>query len=1043
MKSLIAIILIIGFGHEIPAQDSTNQDFKHLKKLQKKADSLRQVGLFDEAITLHNEIYRQSFKDSLYFDGIEAISHSSSCYWQRGMLKKADSINLIVENLAGMYLNDPTKVYYSHLFNIASVHLFRGKFDSSRMFYKKAYHYHLVHEIVRPQHEINILYNLGAAYYYEGDLDSASYYFSFSFSKERTHFLENGLDTLSLRFAEQHSSLSAIYLQKGNYKRAIELTERALKIHQLLEPSSIELGRQFTSYGYILARTGAYEQAVPYMEFGIQMQNENGAFDNSYNITDISLVAEVYTWLKDFRKADSTMNIYFEHLSKAERNPRLQRAGYLTKGFILYEQRKYREAIPFFEKTIESVDLGNVDERKIAAAYNNLFFCLLEVGAEGKALEVFGKANAITLESFGKQSSFWMGLQSRYVEYLIQKNKDAEAIKVLKSIMEENLISDSSGAKLFYVDPWYQVTALHFLTNVYNKSLDPDTLSMGMEHFYELDAEVNNLRFSFLDYKDRVRISDSLNHIYDDALNFSTQNTSKNSVENSLKNTFYFMERSKAFNLFQELKTNDIQELNAIPTDVTTARNETESDINYYRQELLRAKREGNSSRFSFFQGKLSSLSFKRDQINSLLKEKYSDQFELLDNSQIVGLSQIKEELGKDEVILSYSIARDQLFGLYISADTAYTSNLGSASEIDSLAYTFRKLCSDRNSSLDGFKKVSFSLFQRLIDPFSLPNSIGRLLLVPDEKLFTFPFEALVTSTDGSSFKDLDYLLGNFEVRYSQSLTLLNYLNVKSASQNKSVLAMAPRFDGQFEQELSFAERSGLVAIPHTEMEVENISTFFSTKKLIGNDATEESLTRDIHNYGIIHLATHGLLNDKEPLNSKILFQKSQTDTLSDGMLHSFEILNMNIDAEMVVLSACNTGVGKINKGEGVQSIASSFFYSGARSVVMSQWPANDQSTSIIMSSFYENLSKGSAKSTALRLAKLDYLSSAPKLASHPYYWSQFVLYGKNDPIGFDRSSLLNPLLWFLGLAGVIALVAIVIKRKHLPSNERQTQLFK
>ena len=136
----------------------------------------------------------------------------------------------------------------------------------------------------------------------------------------------------------------------------------------------------------------------------------------------------------------------------------------------------------------------------------------------------------------------------------------------------------------------------------------------------------------------------------------------------------------------------------------------------------------------------------------------------------------------------------------------------------------------------------------------------------------------------------------------------------------------------------------------------------------------------------------------------------------------------MKIDAEMVVLSACNTGVGEINQGEGAVSLASSFFYSGAKSVVMSQWPANDLSTSRIMGAFYKYLDRGYSKSAALRQARLDFLQNEKELLSHPYYWSQFVIYGKNDAL--KRSTSYT--VWMVTMLITVLFIGWILTRKKL-----------
>ena len=139
----------------------------------------------------------------------------------------------------------------------------------------------------------------------------------------------------------------------------------------------------------------------------------------------------------------------------------------------------------------------------------------------------------------------------------------------------------------------------------------------------------------------------------------------------------------------------------------------------------------------------------------------------------------------------------------------------------------------------------------------------------------------------------------------------------------------------------------------------------------------------------------------------------------------------MNLNAEMAVLSACNTGYGKIYKGEGPMSLAKAFTYAGCPSVVMSYWPADDQASSEIMKVFYANLAKGLNKDEALRNAKLAYFKSAPPFKKSPAYWNNFVVMGDVSPLVKDNTGLYAYI--GAGLLLLILLVWVVVKLKKTP----------
>ena len=140
------------------------------------------------------------------------------------------------------------------------------------------------------------------------------------------------------------------------------------------------------------------------------------------------------------------------------------------------------------------------------------------------------------------------------------------------------------------------------------------------------------------------------------------------------------------------------------------------------------------------------------------------------------------------------------------------------------------------------------------------------------------------------------------------------------------------------------------------------------------------------------------MVNDQKPLRSQIAFSLSQ-DTTEDDFLSLEELFHLRLPAEMVVLSACETGIGKLYRGEGISSLARGFSYAGSRSIITTLWKVNDEATAQIMAQFYQNLDQGISKDESLRLAKLAYLETADNLTAHPFYWSGYVPIGNMMPV--------------------------------------------
>jgi CHAT domain-containing protein len=208
------------------------------------------------------------------------------------------------------------------------------------------------------------------------------------------------------------------------------------------------------------------------------------------------------------------------------------------------------------------------------------------------------------------------------------------------------------------------------------------------------------------------------------------------------------------------------------------------------------------------------------------------------------------------------------------------------------------------------------------------------------------------------------------------------------------------------------AESTRFAPLLNNQSEVSQIAGLVGGRAFLGAEASEQVFQQHLHEPRVIHLAMHGFLNDCDPLYSGLAFSPQAAGRQgeeNDGILHAYEIYNLKMNAELAVLSACNTGRGQLAKGEGVISLARAFKYAGCPNVLMSLWQADDQATSQIMQYFYQNLKRGMSKDVAIRQAKLDYLGAANR--DHPFFWGAFVLIGDGEPVR-------QPALWhWYGLA--------------------------
>jgi CHAT domain-containing protein len=215
-----------------------------------------------------------------------------------------------------------------------------------------------------------------------------------------------------------------------------------------------------------------------------------------------------------------------------------------------------------------------------------------------------------------------------------------------------------------------------------------------------------------------------------------------------------------------------------------------------------------------------------------------------------------------------------------------------------------------------------------------------------------------------------------------------------------------PRNEPRGERAFLFSGDAPSRRLPLTKQEAEVIGQFYASKPLLGERASEAALRQQIGSADVIHLATHGYLDRTRAMSSGVLLTVPETEpaigeTANDGFLQAWEIQSeLKLRAELVVLSACETGRGEVVRAEGIVGLTRALQCAGARSIVASQWPVLDRSTTRLMVAFHRNLRAGLAKDEALRQAQVALMRD--KSYAHPYYWAPFLLVGDPENGGLD-----------------------------------------
>jgi CHAT domain-containing protein len=205
-----------------------------------------------------------------------------------------------------------------------------------------------------------------------------------------------------------------------------------------------------------------------------------------------------------------------------------------------------------------------------------------------------------------------------------------------------------------------------------------------------------------------------------------------------------------------------------------------------------------------------------------------------------------------------------------------------------------------------------------------------------------------------------------------------------------------------------------LADLPGAENEAKAISDELNGNLVLASEATEKIFKEYASRYHLLHLAMHTYIDEQNPLFTKLIFSNS-TDTLDDGYLNMYEVYGLNLNAKLVIISACRSGDGNLIKGEGLLSLARGFQYAGCPALVAAQWRIDDFSGSEVMVNFAKNLKSGMSKSIALQRAQAKYIGNADPLRSHPYFWASYQVIGDDNPLFISKN--LKIVFWvFLSL---------------------------
>ncbi len=856
--------------------------------------------------------------------------------------------------------------------------------------------------------------------------------------------LVTGRDSSSL--SNNYLNLASICLEMNDSDNAISLAEAGLAIARLY-PGKVKPALTADLYqviGLSLYRNSEFTKSLVYCSEALKLYDRYGTENTGSKQLVINTMSQLYRRLDQPKEAEE----YFKRgLSlSGDADIREKYLVYINYAAFLADKGRVDEGESVLEDGLRSVRrVFGPDSREycmmLAAKAD---FAHNSSGQGHKAIEMY-KSCLPYIESHPWDISMKKYLLTDYASTLFDVGLYRKALEMADTVIHVSL-KISGDADLAKSDGSFSSDDLQILMLRYKalnalaeETGDIDLIIEAVETGKIIVSLFDRQRLEMSEEESRTSLSAYSREFYTGIIKNYIQLYSVNRDKAYLEGAFEFSERSKVAGFLASMR-----ELNAakfsLPEDLVSQDNDIRKRIGLYKEFIVNEKNMTvpDSQKIATWESVSFGLLRSRDSLIQVFEKNYPSYYNLKFKSNVTPLDNVTDVISKKANLLSYVMTDEKLYIIVINRRSTEIITR----DIDSTFYTslsrFRSMLSvmPATSSVrqpfNGFMDLAFELYKILLEP-AVPYLKGdKIIISPDNILSYIPFETLITEEFRSPellYREAPFALKKYRFSYIYSVTLSSETQERSRSLSNALVAFAPTYEGMEISDSLFTLfpdlRGEIRSLPYAVVEAENAVDQCGGKAFIAENATEEAYKTEARNYKIIHLAMHTLVDDDHPAFSKMIFSAPDSSQ-EDGMLNTYEVYNVPVNAMMVVLSSCNTGTGKLVTGEGILSLARGFLFAGSRSVVMSMWAVEDFSSSAVIKSFYRNMRSGQTKSSALRDARLKFLRTADQERSHPYYWSTLVIYGDDTPLWFNRLKLYSALLLFL-LASAI-LVATVYR---------------
>lgn len=848
------------------------------------------------------------------------------------------------------------------------------KFDNALNYYQRAQHLWEVNGKSQDHPSFGILaYGMGNLYIEEGQYEDAITQYKLALKNFLTCYGES-----DFHVSATYSNIGAAYSNQMDLAEALDYYNKALTVYKtILEENHPFITSLYIDFCDLYFNFGKYEEAIRYG-----------------------------------RQAISLLEIRYNN----EPNRELGIACFYT-GSALLRAEKFDEALPLLDKSV--FIFKAMDEKYLLSdAYASRGAAFQGLQQETQAEKDFLSAiHELESDSGNLHLAYAYRAYATFTNHLGDFHK---ALALANKGLRQLGIHFSDPYDLSSIDSLYTVDFLSqllpergvALLGIYKSEHDTSALHAALKNYEALtDLFMRIIQESKAERSKLLQLP-SLASYYEKAVACALSLYNETHDRAFKEKTFEFAEQSKAVLLWQYVHDTKARRFAGIPEDIIHQERSMKEQLSYVESKLNELPREEASAR-DILQKQHFAIRARYDSLLDNLQKDYPAYYALRYKRPSVNVRELMQSLQEGEGIIEYLTGEDSLYLFLMSSAELEIISLPNNPSLARDAARFTKALTERvaDECIDRARSLYKALFLPA-EPFLRRSHITVITVIPDGFISYVPMESLIAAEDGINTPA--YLLFSYTFHYQFSASLIPaYRQMKRRSVKNNFAGFAPSFAGDGQS------NGQLTALAHTAEEVNYITDKLGGQSFIGDAATEANFKKTASEYRIIHLATHAVMDDDEADISRLYFTPGN-DSIEDNKLYAYELFNLEIPAQLVTLSACNTGAGKFHKGEGVMSLSRAFAYAGCPSIVTSLWQAQDRSTASLMKYFYENLADGLSKDEALREAKIRYIKESDKIKSHPFFWAGFILVGDERPIAEPFT-----LGWGLLLFAIAAIVFV------------------